>query len=102
MRGSSNAMSPVGSPACPYCERDVALPVPLPFGLAQCQNCGERVWYLTVHSQRSFFRYEAARFVAALFHGLREEQSLPDEWKLDALDLVELISSFEEALEEAS
>ena len=95
-------MSPVGSPACPYCEKDVALELPLPFGLAPCGNCGQRVWFLTVHSERSFFQFEAARFVAQLFERLEAEQPLPKQLGLDAFDIMEMIIDFQDALEEAS
>ena len=99
---NTEAMSPVGSPACPYCAKDVGPETGLPFGLVSCGHCGERLWLLTVNSERSFFRYEAAGFVAELFHGLAEEQFLSDQLKMDPLDWVEAIVDFEAALREAS
>jgi len=95
-------MSPVGSPTCPYCDRRIVLDVPLPFGRTTCLHCGEQVWFLTVCSTLSFFRYQAAGLVRQLFDGLSDEQRLPHGLQFDALDKVELVMAFEEALEEAS
>lgn len=95
-------MSPAGSSSCPYCGQDVHRDAPLPFGLATCSHCGQRVWFLTVGGALSYFRYEAAGLVRHLFHGLPDEQRLPQALKFDSLDHVELLIAFEEALEEAS
>ena len=94
-------MSPVGSPTCPYCSNTVVPDLPLPFGLTACSNCGQRVWFLTVCSERTFFRYEAAEFVRQLFHGLPVGGPLPQELQFDELDVVELVMQFEEELENA-
>ena len=94
-------MSPVGSPTCPYCNKQVVLDVPLPFGLTACSNCGQRVWFLTVCSERAFFRYEAAEFVRQLFHGLPAAGQFPQELQFDALDTVELVMEFDAELEKA-
>ena len=94
-------MSPVGSSTCPYCSKQVVLDVPLPFGLTSCSHCSQRVWFLTVYSERAFFRYEAARLVQKLFHGLAADQRLPQELQFDPLDTAELVMEFEAELEHA-
>jgi len=79
----------------------VLLDPPLPFGLVKCSNCGQRVWFLTICCERTFFRYEAAQLVRQLFHGLPADQQLSQELGFDRLDAVELVVDFESALQDA-
>jgi hypothetical protein len=93
-------MTPVGSSKCPYCDQEIPASE-LPFGSMECPECAQRVWFLTLSGERTYFRYQAAALVQRLFESLMAEQRVPKEVELDEMDLIELVTSFRCELEDA-
>ena len=72
-----------------------------PFGAVDCESCGHRVWFLTVHGERLFFPYSDSRLVGELYRRAIEHQEYDNRLNVDSLDAAELAMDFEDELKRA-